>query len=91
MGQLLQPGRNSKNIRSLSERESVPTGVPSTAALGHLEPGDILTPTELAERLKVPLSWVYKQSAKDAIPVMRCGTYLRFDWAAVSAWLRSRP
>ena len=53
-------------------------------------PTDILTPTELAERLKVPLSWVYKQSAKGSIPVMRCGNYLRFDWSAVSEWLRNR-
>jgi excisionase family DNA binding protein len=55
-----------------------------------VEPADILTPAELAKRLKLPLSWVYKQSAKGSIPVLRCGGYLRFDWTAVSAWLRSR-
>jgi hypothetical protein len=54
---------------------------------------DILTPAELAERLKVPLSWVYKQTAKseraNAIPVLRAGNYLRFDWQSVSDWLRT--
>jgi len=57
-----------------------------------LEPADILTPQELAKRLKVPLSWVYKQSAKrgpEAIPVLRCGMYLRFSWPDVCAWMRS--
>jgi len=59
-----------------------------------LKPDDILTPAELAKRLKVPLSWVYKQTAhkgNGSIPVLRCGLYLRFDWIAVSEWLRKRP
>jgi hypothetical protein len=58
-----------------------------------LEPGDILTPQELAKRLKVPLSWVYKKSAQrtpDSLPVLRCGMYLRFSWPDVCAWLRSK-
>jgi hypothetical protein len=58
-----------------------------------LNPAEILTPQELAERLKVPLSWVYKQSAKPGpktIPVLRCGHYLRFAWPDVCEWLRSK-
>ena len=58
-----------------------------------LEPGDILTPQELAKRLKVPLSWVYKKSAPhapDSLPVLRCGMYLRFSWPDVCAWLHSK-
>ena len=61
--------------------------------MGQLDPTDILTPAELAKRLKVPLSWVYKQTAhkeNGSIPVLRCGLYLRFDWSAVSEWLRTR-
>ena len=54
-----------------------------------LEPGDILTPQELAQRLKVPLSWIYKKSAANGMPVLRCGHYLRFSWPDVCAWLRS--
>ena len=52
-----------------------------------LEPGDILTPEELAERLKVPVSWVYKHVGR--LPVLRCGRYLRFVWPEVCAWMRN--
>jgi hypothetical protein len=52
-----------------------------------LDPQDILTPEQLAERLQVGVRWVYKQ--KD-LPVLRCGRYLRFEWGAVVAWLRAR-
>jgi len=58
-----------------------------------VEPQDILTPQELAKRLKVPLSWVYKQSARsdpDSLPVLRCGMYLRYSWPEVCAWLHSQ-
>jgi hypothetical protein len=64
----------------------VPTGQP------RLEPGDILTPQELAKRLKVPVSWVYKHtdnSRKNRLPVLRCDGFLRFSWPDVCAWLRS--
>lgn len=57
-----------------------------------VSPSDILTPEELARRLKVPLTWVYEKQRpkhKNPLPTMRIGRYLRFDWAEVSAWLRS--
>jgi hypothetical protein len=57
-----------------------------------LEPGDILTPEQLAERLQVAVSWVYKSCAKQGanhLPVLRCGRYLRFSWPEVCAWLHS--
>jgi hypothetical protein len=57
-----------------------------------LEPGDVLTPKELAKRLKVPLSWVYKhtdKSRKNRLPVLKCDGFLRFSWPDVCAWLRS--
>ncbi len=59
-----------------------------------IEPSDILTPQELAERLKVPVSWVYAKSRAGGkhdrpLPLLRCGRYLRFSWLDVSAWLRS--
>ena len=34
----------------------------------------LLTPEELAERLKVPLSWVYEQSRQGNIPTHRLGS-----------------
>jgi hypothetical protein len=57
-------------------------------------PEDILTPAELAERLKVKTSWVFEQTRsrnakknKHPFPVMRMGKLLRFHWPDVSAWL----
>jgi len=40
---------------------------------------ELLTPEELADRLKVPLSWVYEQSRQGNIPTHRMGRYIRFD------------
>jgi hypothetical protein len=59
-----------------------------------IEPGDILTPEQLAERLKVGVSWVYEKSRvrgseRNPLPVLRCGRYLRFSWPDVCDWLRS--
>ena len=92
MGHLLESERNSKKNNVLPQNGSVPSGVPGNALVGRLEPSDLLTPDELAERLKVPKSWVYKQSARHgpaSIPVLRCGMYLRFCWPEVCAWLRN--
>jgi len=54
--------------------------------------GEILTPEELAGRLKVPISWIYaKQRArcKNPIPSKPMGRYVRFDWDQVVAWLEN--
>jgi len=45
----------------------------------------LLTPEELADRLKVPLSWVYEQSRLDNIPTHRLGRYIRFHLFEVLA------
>jgi hypothetical protein len=59
-------------------------------------PEDILTPAELAQRLKVSTSWVFEQTRRRAklrnenktpLPCIRMGKYLRFSWSAVSDWL----
>jgi predicted DNA-binding transcriptional regulator AlpA len=59
-----------------------------------LDPGDILTPQQLADRLQVSKSWVFEQTRnrskvrnKRPLPCLRLGKYLRFSWAAVSEWL----
>lgn len=46
---------------------------------GNKNPEELLTPEELAERLKVPVSWVYEQSRQGNIPTHRLGRYIRFD------------
>lgn len=59
-----------------------------------LDPRDILTPDELAKRLKVGVSWVYEKSRSRGkyggkpLPVLRMGRYLRFAWPDVVEWMR---
>jgi hypothetical protein len=59
-----------------------------------LEPSDLLTPEELAARLKVPKSWVFEQTRERAkvrnktpLPRIRLGKYLRFSWVQVCEWM----
>jgi len=62
-------------------------GIVSPGQPTWLDPADILTPEQLAKRLKVPVSWVYKHS-NNGLPTLRCGRYLRFSWQEVCEWLR---
>lgn len=60
-----------------------------------INPEEILTPEEVAKRLKVSVSWIYEKSRArgnygNPLPVLRCGRYLRFVWADVCGWLRSQ-
>jgi len=57
-------------------------GAVKEAMNGHREI-QLLTPEELAERLKVPLSWVYEQSRQGNIPTHRIGRYIRFNLSEV--------
>lgn len=53
----------------------------------------LLTPAELAEKLKVPKSWVYtrtRERGPDRIPVIEVGRHLRFVFPAVLQWLEKR-
>jgi len=59
-----------------------------------LDPADLLTPAQLAERLQVKVSWVFEQPRRRAtartktpLPCIRLRKYIRFSWPAVSAWL----
>ena len=45
----------------------------------------LLTADELAQRLNVPISWVYEQSRQGNIPTHRIGRYVRFDFHEVLA------
>jgi excisionase family DNA binding protein len=57
-----------------------------------VSPSDILTPTELARRLKVKKPWVYEKmrsTCANPLPCYRVGRYLRFNWIDVSSWLES--
>jgi len=49
----------------------------------------LLTASEVAELLSVPESWVRESSRSGAIPCVRLGRYVRYEEAAVLAWLES--
>lgn len=53
---------------------------------------ELLTVSEIASALKVPVSWVYhrtRRSGVDRIPHFKLGKYLRFRWSAVRQWLEN--
>lgn len=51
---------------------------------------ELLTPREVAARLKVGRTWVYERMRRGDFPYIRMGKYLRFRWAEVEAWLNQR-
>lgn len=56
---------------------------------------EILTPEELAGRLKLPVSWVRDQTRSrtaDPIPHKKFGMYVRFDWndPTLQKWIQRR-
>ncbi len=59
-------------------RQAVREEIQAASQNGHGET-KLLTPEELADRLQVPISWVYEQSRLGNIPTHRLGRYIRFD------------
>jgi excisionase family DNA binding protein len=54
------------------------------------EERDMLTISEMSDRLKVKKSWLYRQTKRHgpgSIPRLKVGKYLRFNEAEVMAWL----
>lgn len=54
---------------------------------------ELLSAEELAELLKVPVSWIYNATrgrAKQKIPHIKVGRYTRFQESAVREWLESQ-
>jgi hypothetical protein len=52
--------------------------------------GEILTPEELAQRLKVTVEWVMEKRrprCPNPIPAIPIGKLIRFDWDNVVKWL----
>ncbi len=57
----------------------------------HEQQKELLTVSELAEKLKVPISWLYsrtREKGEGTIPKIMVGKYVRFDEAAVLEWLK---
>lgn len=57
-----------------------------------MENQELLTITEMAARLRVPISWLYSRTRiKDSdFPVVRVGKYCRFDPVAVLGWIKMK-
>jgi excisionase family DNA binding protein len=54
---------------------------------------ELLTVKEVAELLRVPVSWVYERTRKrslDRLPGIRLGKYWRFRQGEVLAWVDSQ-
>jgi len=51
---------------------------------------ELITVRELARRLNVPVSWIYRRTrlGQEAIPHVRIGKYVRFDWFQVLQFLK---
>lgn len=49
--------------------------------------GALMTATEVAELLGVPVSWVYEQSRRGRIPTVTLGRYRRYRRDAVEDWI----
>lgn len=51
--------------------------------------GRLVDANAVAELLDVPVSWVRESTRSGAIPHIRLGRYVRYEPAAVEAWLAS--
>jgi excisionase family DNA binding protein len=47
----------------------------------------LLTASEVAERLAVPVSWVRQETRAGRMPCLELGRYRRYEWEAVVEWL----
>ena len=45
---------------------------------------------KVAERLDVPLSWVYRWSREGKLPSIRLGKYLKFDSQQLENWINEQ-
>ena len=50
-------------------------------------PDRLLTVGEVADLLRVPVSWVRGHTRTNTIPHLRLGRYIRYERASVLAWL----
>ena len=56
-------------------------------------PGELMTVSEIAVFLKVPVSWVYERTRRrgiERLPHVKLGKYLRFSLSDVNEWLQKQ-
>jgi excisionase family DNA binding protein len=66
---------------------------PMPKGLTAVDEGVLLTVTDVATLLRVPVSWVYehtRRGAPDALPAIKVGKYVRFHTADVRAYIERR-
>lgn len=49
----------------------------------------LLLPSEAADQLRVPESWLYLQARRGMFPHVKLGRYVRFRQEDVTEWIRS--
>ena len=59
-------------------------------ALTDIDDESLWTVKDVARLLKASSSWVYKNAERGHIPCVHIGALLRFDPAAIRAWLASK-
>jgi excisionase family DNA binding protein len=74
---MADPSKTDRMIVTLTESEL--EAIIERAVEKTRTPTELLTPEELAEKLRIPVSWVYEQSRQNQIPTRRLGRYIRFD------------
>lgn len=62
----------------------------SAASVKPSSVGGLLTPEDVAERLKKSLSWVRKAAQAGRIPYRRIGRELRFIATEIDAWVEKQ-
>jgi excisionase family DNA binding protein len=50
----------------------------------------LLTAKEIAERLRVPETWIRQETRAERIPHIKLGRYRRYQWEPVAAWLEQQ-
>lgn len=60
---------------------------------GKMQTAELITVAELAQCLKVPVSWIYQRTrlGQEAIPHVKMGKYVRFNLAEVVEFFRNNP
>jgi excisionase family DNA binding protein len=52
--------------------------------------GELVTAEQVAVRLHVPQTWVYRAAREGSLPSVRCGRYRRFDVRDVDRWIETQ-
>ena len=69
-------------------KSEVETNIP--LPMERFDEDSLMTPSELAAVLRVPVSWVYAQTrgrSKAGLPFVKMGRYVRFDRSAVRKFI----